>query len=189
MKNTHQLLVWALLISPLFAFGQLTVAGTINTPQENPVCDVLVTLLDDAGQTVDQEITDDTGTFTFADVPANSAYSLRLEKEANAINGTSTFDLVLIARGILGIDPLDPYQLWAADVNNSGSVTALDMVFIRQIILSITTEFIVPPWLFGFPDAPGGSDMINLGEVTGNLNLDIIGVKTGDMNYTAVVCN
>ena len=189
MKNIHQFFVWALLISPLFAFGQVTVAGTINSPIEEPVCDVLVTLLDDMGQTVDQEITDNTGTFSFADVPANNTYSLRLEKEDNAINGTSTFDLVMIARGILGIDPLDPYQLWAADVNNSGSVTTLDMVFIRQIILSITTEFNVPNWLFGFPDASGGSDMINLGEVTGNLDLDIIGVKAGDMNYTAMGCN
>ena len=54
----------------------------------------------------------------------------------------STFDLVLISKHILGINTFDsPYKHIAADVNQSGSITAFDLVQLRQLILNITTEF------------------------------------------------
>lgn len=54
------------------------------------------------------------------------------------LNGVTTGDLVSISKHILGIQPLEsPYQLIAADANNSGSVTTFDIVELRKLILGI----------------------------------------------------
>jgi len=51
-------------------------------------------------------------------------------------NGVSTFDLILINQHILGVQPFDdPYDYLAADVNNTSSITILDMIGIRRAIL------------------------------------------------------
>ena len=51
-------------------------------------------------------------------------------------------DVIRIQRHLLGVTPFDsPYQYVAADVNNSGSVTTLDMIGVARIILGIETQF------------------------------------------------
>ena len=52
---------------------------------------------------------------------------------------------------MLGTQPLaSPYACIAADANGSGSITALDIVVIRKIILQLETQFPnnVPTWRF-----------------------------------------
>lgn len=57
-------------------------------------------------------------------------------------NGVTTWDLVLISRHILGVQLLgSPYKIIAADANANQSVTTLDMVAIRKIILQLESEF------------------------------------------------
>lgn len=182
------LLVLLGLLGPLSSKGQVSVSGIVNTLQEDPICDVIVRLLDENGQTVDQVMTTTMGTFSFTDLPLNSIISLQLEKEENPVNGISAFDQVLILRSILGIGTLDLYQSQAADVDDSGSVSVLDIIHIRRLILVLTEELPGPSWLFGLVDLPVGTDLINLGEVTENLNLDILGLKRADVNYSAVPC-
>lgn len=54
------------------------------------------------------------------------------------MEGVSTFDLVLISKHVLGIEPfLNPFQLIAADENNSGSVTTFDLNEIRRLLLGV----------------------------------------------------
>ncbi|HRI58828.1 MAG TPA: cohesin domain-containing protein [Saprospiraceae bacterium] len=63
-------------------------------------------------------------------------------KDDNPLNGVSTFDMVLISRHILGIEPLNsPYKIIAADVNKSNSITTFDIVEIRKLILGINQAF------------------------------------------------
>lgn len=100
--------------------------------------------------------------------------------EVNPLNGVSTFDLVLISKHILGIELLDsPYQLIAADANNSGSITTLDLAVIRSLILHITDEFPSgESWVYdptfiiieGFEDHYYFTG-IKLGDVSGNANI------------------
>lgn len=56
-----------------------------------------------------------------------------LRREDNdPLNGVSTYDLSLITKHILGLAPFSsPYKLIAADVNNSRSVTTLDVIQLR----------------------------------------------------------
>lgn len=62
-------------------------------------------------------------------------------KDNDPLNGVSTFDLVLINKHILSLQPFDaPYKLLAADANNSKTVTTFDIVEIRKLILGLYTE-------------------------------------------------
>ena len=118
-------------------------------------------------------------------------------------DGVTTFDLVLITKHVLGIAPLDGYNLVAADVNNSGSVTTFDGVLIRKLILGIDNSFVAfdQPWRFIPEYIPmtnpqhfdGGWDDINVFqyELTGSQPYGINGtngkagfdaVKLGDVN-------
>ena len=85
-------------------------------------------------------ITGTDGLFLF-NLPMGGDYTLTPEKNVNPLNGVSTFDLVLISKHILGISAFDsPYKYIAADVNKSGTITAFDMVQLRQLILNINSE-------------------------------------------------
>lgn len=67
------------------------------------------------------------------------------------LQGVSTYDLVLIAKHILGIQPLaSGYSIIAADANESNSVTTFDIVELRKLILGIYDRLPVPdqPWRY-----------------------------------------
>lgn len=106
-------------------------------------------------------------------------------------NGVSTFDLVLIKKHILGIEPFDdPYQFWAADVNGSESVSTLDIVFIQKLILGILDEFPVGDnWSCFFDN--GSSEpwtqnkTLLLNEAIQEEGIELKVIKLGDVNYNA----
>lgn len=57
------------------------------------------------------------------------------------LEGISAFDLVLISKHLLGIEPFqNPFQIIAADENNSGSVTTFDLIEIRKTLLGIKSS-------------------------------------------------
>jgi hypothetical protein len=75
-------------------------------------------------------------------LPQASTFSLIPWKDDNPLNGVTTFDLVLISRHILGLQPFaQPWQIVAADVNQSASVTTFDIVEMRKLILGIYDRF------------------------------------------------
>lgn len=93
------------------------------------------------------------GAFTleaFPGLPALPFYETLPAKNDNPLNGVSTFDLVLMNRQILGIEPFQhSWQFLAADANNSNSVSTLDIVEFRKLILGIyDTLPQVPSWVF-----------------------------------------
>jgi hypothetical protein len=58
------------------------------------------------------------------------------------------YDLIRISRHILGIDELPkPYYWIAADANNSGTITTLDLIHIQRVILGGSFSQ-VPSWRF-----------------------------------------
>lgn len=117
---------------------------------------------------------------------------------ADYLNGVSTFDVVLISQHILGVQFLDsPYKMIAADVNGSSTISTLDLLTIRKLILGIIDEFPndVPSWRFVradyvFPDPAdpfeeGWPDSFNFsGE--GIYEVDFIAIKMGDVNLDAM---
>ena len=187
MTNYKYLLFTVLF--PMISFAQNTISGDIVLPNALPVCDVLVELLDQNSQVIRQDFSEEDGTFQLLNVPNGVDYTLRLFKDDPYLNGTSTFDLVLLARMILGINPLTPYALWAGDVNGSGTLTTLDMVMIRKLILQIDTTFPASSWGFDEADAASCDSLIEIPSLTGSFHVSVVGVKRGDLNNsTAMNC-
>ncbi len=143
-------------------------------------------------------LTDANGNYDFNVVMHNN-YTITPEKDINYLNGVTTFDLALINKHILGLDLLDsPYKIIAADANGSNSVTTLDMVEFRKLILNITTDlpgntswrfversFVFPnpldPFQTTFPEAISYNNLS-----TNELNADFVGVKIGDVNNSVI---
>jgi hypothetical protein len=132
-------------------------------------------------------------------VPLAATFVIAPEKDDNPLNGVTTYDLVLISKHILGIEPLNsPYKMIAADANKSGSITTFDIVELRKLILGIYTElpnntswrfvdksFQFPnannPFQTAFPETISVADAM----VT-QASEDFVGVKIGDVNNTVV---
>ncbi len=138
--------------------------------------------------------TDENGFFSFPSMPLGGSYNIVPKKTDEAINGVTTSDLVLIQRHILNIDPFEsPYKLIAADVNQSQSVTAADLISIRKLLLgrinnfdnNKTWAFIPGDFIFIDPDDPWASEVPEIYEIPileNNMEVDFIGVKLGDVN-------
>ena len=113
-------------------------------------------------------------------------------------NGLSTFDQVLITKHILLVQPLDsPYKIIAADVDNSGSVSTLDIIRLKKVVLLVedsfpnntSWRFVPADYQFTDPTQPLNDDFptsihVNL---TNNAtpNLEFIAIKVGDVNNSA----
>ena len=95
--TTYKYLLLAVLF-PMVSFAQNTISGDIVLPNALPVCNVLVELLDQNNQVIRQDVSEEDGTFQLLNVPNGTDYTLRLFKDDPYLNGTSTFDLVLLAR-------------------------------------------------------------------------------------------
>lgn len=130
-------------------------------------------------------------------VPAGGNYTIVPTKDNDPLNGVSTFDLVLINKHILGLEPLNsPYNMIAADANNSRSITTFRHRGLRKLILVHETAkqqllafcgrcLPVPkqsnPFQEIFPETKSVSNL------TGGLpDGDFVAVKVGDVNGNAV---
>jgi hypothetical protein len=171
-------------------------AGAVNTEDNEPVEDVQVSL---SGQASTAMTTQNDGAYVFTNLTAGLDYTITPQRDGDYLNGVSTFDLVLISKHILGVGPLStPYQRIAADVNNSGSITTLDLIQLRKLILSIDTEFanntswrfVETAYVFPDPSNPWAEqfpEVININDLpaTSIMDADFVAVKIGDVNGDA----
>ena len=198
MKNT--ILLFAVCCFSLTQLiGQTaTISGEIRTEVGDEVWGAKVTLFDNQGNAIDSLDLPSSNDFSFSDLPTGNTYKIKVSKRINPLNGHSTFDLVLSAKHILGIELVDsPYKLLAADVNFTDSFTTLDMLLMRRLILQIDTEFPVEPsWRFvpenlvfqdpQNPYAEANQDSSVTVQLQGDLTVNIIGIKLGDLNSSVM---
>lgn len=169
------------------------VAGDVTNHSGETIEDVRVKI---SGGGQNEMMTAADGHYEFS-LAKNGNYTVTPEKNDNPLNGVSTFDLVLISKHILGITPFDsPYKYIAADVNKSGSITAFDMVQLRQVILNIKTEFpnnqswrfVDKAYTFANenPITERFAETISIDNLTeDNMHRDFVGIKVGDINGNA----
>lgn len=141
-------------------------------------------------------MTQTNGTYHF-DVSMGADYIIKPFKNHNPLNGVSTYDLVLITKHILGIQPFDsPYQYIAGDANKSNSVTAYDIVLLRKLILNLSTEiqnntswrFVSADYEFtrANPLRESFEESILVSDLPGAMaNLDFVAIKIGDVSGNA----
>ncbi len=177
--------------------SQATIAGNIATRFGDMVDDAIVSVNGNAGAEFPKSaVTGDAGNYAFNNNPLTFDYDLSADKSNDYSNGVSTLDIVLIQKHILGLTPFDsPYSHLAADINNSGSITASDLVELRELILGKVLELSNnSSWRFvdasqEFFDATNPFPF-NENIAIGNLSTDMmtenfIGVKIGDINGDA----
>ena len=140
-------------------------------------------------------MTNAAGMYNFGTVQTGYDYSLTPIKDDELLKGISTYDLVRIQRHILRVAPMtDPYELIAADVNNSKTISSMDLVHLRRLILGIDAKFSnntswrfvdanyrfpnpANPWQEVFPEVMSINDMPETGK-----RVDFTAIKIGDVN-------
>lgn len=109
------------------ALLKVNISGKIYTENKMFIPDTRVTI--DGGETEGQIMTDKSGKFSFSNLAMYNNYEVVPQKNTGHLDGITTLDIILIQRHILGIETLNsPYKLIAADVNNSKSITAADLI-------------------------------------------------------------
>jgi large repetitive protein len=171
-----------------------TITGNVSTETSDNVLDVKVQL---GGSTLLPITTNQSGTFTFPSMPVGGSYTVQPDKNNDYKNGVSTLDLVQIQKHLLGIKKLEsPYKMIAADANNSKSITAIDLIELRKLILGIYTElpsnsswrFVDRSYAFPDPYNPWEQvwpESVALNPLSLGMNkADFYGIKVGDVNNT-----
>ena len=172
----------------------LTLSGQVLDVHDDPIGEVQIK---NSGVVVDSVLSDNNGIYSFNAVSPNGDFTLSADYlgESSIEDNVTTFDMVLITRHILGQELLASPYLWiAADVNDSGTISTLDLVAIRKVILQIEQQFPngkqwkfvdrsyvfqsgLNPLLEGYPE------VINLNNLDEDqTNLDFVAIRMGDVN-------
>jgi hypothetical protein len=165
------------------------VSGAISTYGGTSINEVLV-----KAQAVDEtieNISDLSGVYQLGTYE-QSNYTVSANKtDADPLsNAVTTLDIIQSRSHILGKEEfMNPYQWIAADVNGSQSITAIDLVEMRKVILGINTAFESGlNWLF-IPDTYdlsndpfGYQTSVDIALNEQDLDLNFVGVKVGDVD-------
>ncbi|MFT6810209.1 MAG: hypothetical protein ACJA01_003452 [Saprospiraceae bacterium] len=82
------------------------------------------------------------GKYVFENAIVHRDYMIQAKKDGDVLDGLTTRDLIEIQRHILGLRKLDsPYKQIAADINNSGNITAQDLIELRKILIGKKNSF------------------------------------------------
>ncbi len=173
----------------------LAIAGNVATEDGDMVEQVTVTL---AGSVpMAPYTTGPSGSFNFEGLPPAQEYTITPTKNMNVNNGVTTYDLLQIQKHILGVQLLgSPYRIIAADINNSGTITASDLIELRKVILFVNEtfpnnsswRFVAGEYSFPNPANPFQEDFPEVhftGMVSDNETANFVGIKTGDVNGSA----
>ncbi len=173
-----------------------TVSGLITNSDNEPLSNIDLTLMSDNPEIPVSANTDEDGSFAFTNLADIYNYSIKASREGDDINGLTTLDIVYIQKHLLGIKELNnPYKLIAADINNSGNISASDILELRKMILgeyssfnnNRSWKFVPKNYQFENADNPFDFDQVlKLEKLTKDENIGFTGIKIGDINNSAI---
>jgi hypothetical protein len=174
--------------------GGSILAGDILTEDIQSV-ELVAVSINAPGHVFPTYVTTENGQYNFNNVILPVDFTVNADRNDAHKNGVSTLDLVKIQKHLLGIEALStPYDLIAADANNSRTVSAIDLVELRKLILGIYT--VLPDnksWRFvdksfQFADLnnpwPFTESIQMTGINTNEMDKDFVAIKVGDVNNT-----
>ncbi|MBK8504464.1 MAG: T9SS type A sorting domain-containing protein [Saprospiraceae bacterium] len=181
--NADYCLVLVTVIAPVEGCrGELgKVKGTVSSIQGAGIDKVFI-LLKNSDETR-QVLTNNHGRYDFESYAMDgSSYQLWPEKYDNPLDGINTSDVIRISKHLLLKEPLkNGFQLEAADVNDDGAVSVLDIITLRKLLLGkIDSLPIQNPWQF-FNVNKQSQSLLSLG-IDYKPLLNFTGVKIGDVN-------
>ncbi len=176
--------------------GRIALGGSIFNDANENLSGIDVTLNSNLPEFPLLASTDAEGGYSFNDLLAEESYSLQPKLDENYNDGVSTLDLVFIQQHLLEIKKFDnPYKVIAADINNSGSISAADLLQLRKLILGIYSElpsndswrFVDAAYEFTDVNDPFPfDDKLNMETMMEDyMDADFVAVKIGDVNNTA----
>ncbi|MCK9205412.1 MAG: carboxypeptidase regulatory-like domain-containing protein, partial [Bacteroidales bacterium] len=151
--------------------GVITYANTVQTPLSG----VTVVLKNGSGTVVGTTTTNATGSYTFNSLE-NGNYTVE-PSTTKPWGGVTALDMLLFKKHIANIQFLSGIYLASGDVNNSGSLTAADVLLVQKRIALVINSFVVGDWLFNNTPI-----VISGGNVTQSFN----GLCYGDANGSYV---
>lgn len=171
------------------------ISGVVMTEADQPVMGVS---LRPADYMPPMMTTKNDGSYLLEDLEPGLDYQIMAELPDNYLNGVSTLDIILISKHILGSQPLgSPYRMIAADVNESGNVSAIDVILLRKLILNIETKlpgekswrFVDGNYQFPQPSDPWKEvfpETVKVKNLNGHRkDQNLIAIKLGDVNGSA----
>ena len=194
--ETYVALDWMTIDCESFDINRI--GGTVQTEESEGIEGGELTL---SGSGMQNMLTGNDGYYEFSETGdgLGADYSITPYLNVQAPGSISSYDLILITKHILGIQLLDsPYKIIAADVNNSGTVSSMDLMVLRGLILGTYDEFpnntfwrfvdasyVFPdptnPWLETFPEV---KNIITV--IYNELDHNFIGAAIGDVNNSAI---
>ncbi|MGE5355853.1 MAG: T9SS type A sorting domain-containing protein [Deltaproteobacteria bacterium] len=171
--------------------------GLVMKPNDQPVNKVEIILRNDENSEFRKSNSTNTdGKYFFNKLADNISYFIDASKSGDDANGLSTLDIVYIQKHILNIKKLDsPYKLIAADVNNSGNISAADILELRKIVLGEMNNFKNnSSWKFLDSDLKLGENddlrniesKVHIGLQDKDVVRNYTAIKIGDVNYSAI---
>ncbi|MDP4711737.1 MAG: hypothetical protein NWS63_11115 [Saprospiraceae bacterium] len=169
-----------------------SISGQVLSVTGKPVGGIQVTL---SGDGEGSTISDENGHFLFMDLPLSGTFELQLQREAPAVEGMDVIDIVEVIRHIQSTRLLSsPEQLLAADVDNSGDISVIDVVKMQKILLSLETSFnVANNWnfvraghTFANPSQPFSETIPSVYQIRleaqAVTDLSFVAIKKGDIN-------
>lgn len=167
------------------------------TSTSNEYTDAVLNLFDEKYGQIKQTVGPK---FEFKDLNWRHNYRLVPTRDDDHVNGISTQDVILIRKYILGHVPLTPYQILAADVNNTRNITMADITEIRKLILGVQEKFskcksfrfFTNELEISFPRIPWeatGEVFIEFDVFNWVYNIDFTAIKMGDVTGDARMSN
>lgn len=175
------------------------ITGNIKNEDNEPVANVNIAL---SGMSLAPQKTGTDGAFEFKNLNSGDDYSIFPTCNEDFDNGVSTFDILQISRHILNVEKLNsPYKLIAADANRSASISTLDIIALRKLVLQTATDLPNqnPSWRFvksnyNFPNptnpwAEVFPEIHNVNNLTSDTRTNFTAIKIGDVNGDADMTN
>ncbi len=157
--------------------GQVLFAGV------DPLVDIKVDLNTSEGRT--HLFTDESGRFEIQRVP-NEEPIIDISHDDDWHTGLSVIDLKLMQNHILGFSKLETWQEAAGDIDQSGLLTASDLIMVKKLILGYDVRFDeqAMPWIFSVKDGMSTYDDHMFYTIPQELNglLTITAAKRGDVS-------
>ena len=180
----------------------VNLSGNVRTIGSENLEDVTLSL---TGDNTVSATTNENGNYIIEGIVGQD-YILSAVKEDNHLNGVTPQDILLMKRhinGITGGSIIDPYTRIAADVNDDQTMSVIDIIETRRIILgdissftnNLAWRFVIGEQNLGTLD-PSSVTVPDFFETklfapltTASINENFVGIKIGDLNGTVNTSN
>ncbi|MEL7119876.1 MAG: peroxidase family protein [Bacteroidota bacterium] len=145
-----------------------------------------------------QAYSDLSGAYDLGEMPGCETFDFTASMIDEPLKGISTLDMILVQKHIMGVEPLtSPYQMLAADVDRSKTISTADLLKLKKVILGYDTNIAEDEWWTFLPQGYEFEDPtdpfkeklpeIFTMEMEGKeMQENFIGFKLGDIDFSSV---